>query len=180
MFRRATAQCEGFGNFDKALDDLKKARELAPDDKAIEQMYKKALIAVRKTEKAADRKMNGFLKDTAKDGEGLFDDSLRPTNTEGPKLPSEPVKVRDGLFLMPKEEEKKKDTLSALASGEIGEDEINYEELTRELNEMKEDQPEVYLQMKEKMKEILEREAKAADEEDENGEEPAGDLIKGA
>merc|ERR1719387_2994671 len=53
LFRRATAQCEGFGNFDKTLVDLRKAKELAPDDKAIEQMLRKCEVAVRKTTKAA-------------------------------------------------------------------------------------------------------------------------------
>merc|ERR1719343_1842359 len=56
-FRRATAQCEGFGNFDKTLEDLRKAKELAPDDTAINTMLRKAEIAVKKTTKAADRKM---------------------------------------------------------------------------------------------------------------------------
>merc|ERR1719454_1596703 len=34
LFRRAQAQNEGFGNFDKAKEDLEKALEYAPEDKA--------------------------------------------------------------------------------------------------------------------------------------------------
>merc|ERR1719230_453940 len=61
LFRRATAQCEGFGNFDKALEDLRRAHEFAPEDKAVQQMLKKCELAVAKTEKTATQKMKGFL-----------------------------------------------------------------------------------------------------------------------
>merc|ERR1719181_2068163 len=37
LFRRAQAQSEGFGNYEKAKEDLQKAVELAPEDKAVQQ-----------------------------------------------------------------------------------------------------------------------------------------------
>merc|ERR1719183_3480178 len=83
LFRRATAQCEGFGNFDEAAEDLRAALELTPEDKAVQQMLKKCEYAVAKTEKAAKKKMAGFLNNSKelKSGEGIFGDDLRPSTT---------------------------------------------------------------------------------------------------
>merc|ERR1719335_386274 len=61
LFRRATAQCEGFGNFDKAIEDLRLALQHAPEDKAVQQMLRKCEVAVKKTDLAAKSKMQGFL-----------------------------------------------------------------------------------------------------------------------
>lgn len=107
LFRRATAQIEGFGNFDKGLADLRKAKEYAPEDKAIEQMLRKCNYAVKKTEKKADKKMSGFLKKEAASGDGLFDDSLRPTEADLKKVPElkEPKMLSEGLWVVPKEQE---------------------------------------------------------------------------
>jgi tetratricopeptide (TPR) repeat protein len=161
LFRRATAQCEGFGNFDKAHADLKQAREFAPDDKAIEMMFRKCDIAVKKTSKTADRKMAGFLKKEAASDKGLFDDSLRKDyDTEGPKLPSEPVKVRDGLYLVPKQEDA--DAFKKTINPEDGEG-INFEELSREIAELKDERPEIYQEIREKVKLQLESETRDAE-----------------
>jgi len=173
LFRRAQAQCEGFGNFDKALEDLRKAKELTPDDKAVEQMMRKCEIAVKKTEKAADKKMSGFLKKEAKSGEGIFDEASRDRDTSGPQLPKEPVKLSDGLFIVPDEQKKAQEKAHGVLSGEsclsANGEEINYEELSREINEMREERPEVYEELRDKMKAAMEEQAKDV-EEAERGE----------
>jgi len=163
LFRRAQAQCEGFGNFDKAQDDLRKALENAPDDKAVQQMLKKCDIAVKKTTKAADKKMGGFLKKGAESGEGLFDDSLRPS-AEAPKAkaPAEPVKVKDGLWVMPEGGQ------PPGAGPEASEDQtdIDYEELGREIAEMKSEKPELYAQLREQVKVLAEQQAEELEAEE--------------
>jgi len=143
LFRRAQAQCEGFGNFDKARDDLQKALEYTPDDKAIKEMLRKCDFAVKKTSKAADRKMAGFLKKEAASGDGLFDDSLRGSSIADVKLPTEPVKVSEGLWITPKVEE-------PVVEGENGQ-KLDLDELSREINEMREDQPEKYAELRNKV-----------------------------
>eukprot|EP00928_Gymnodinium_smaydae_P087524 TRINITY_DN71783_c0_g1_i1.p1 TRINITY_DN71783_c0_g1~~TRINITY_DN71783_c0_g1_i1.p1 ORF type:complete len:334 (-),score=127.22 TRINITY_DN71783_c0_g1_i1:152-1153(-) len=169
LFRRANAQCEGFGNFDKALEDLKKALEYTPDDKAVAQMLKKCEIAVKKTEKAATKKMSGFLKKEATSGEGLFDDSLRPSAESiapKPAMPSEPVKMSDGLWVMPKMEEPERRPLQ-------GEEGLNLEELSREIAEMREENPEEFQKMRDQVKDMLEQKAKEAEAAGAAGEEAA-------
>jgi len=165
LYRRAQAQCEGFGNFEKALDDPRAAKELTPDDKAIEQMMRKADIAVKKTNQAADKKLSGFLKNNkdVQDGEGLFDDSLRPSN-EKPKQkrPTEPMKMSDGLWVMPQGEDcqqQERQRSSEKTSNEIGPSGIDYEEVGREILGMREDNPAMYAEMRDKVKEMLEQEA---------------------
>jgi hypothetical protein len=157
LFRRAQAQCEGFGNFDKARDDLKKALEYTPDDKAIDQMLRKCDFAVKKTSKAADKKMQGFLKKEAEGGDGLFDDSLRGSSTVEPKKPTEPVKVSDGLWIAPQTE--------PVVESEGGQ-KLDLDELSREINEMREDQPEKYAELRAKI--CAQLEADAASQETAN------------
>mmetsp|Transcript_101392 Transcript_101392/g.316087 ORF Transcript_101392/g.316087 Transcript_101392/m.316087 type:complete len:377 (+) Transcript_101392:1-1131(+) len=160
LFRRAQAQCEGFGNFDKARDDLRKALEYTPGDKAVQQMLKKCDFAVKKTTKAADKKWGGFLKKEAQSGEGLFDDTLRPSE-EAPKAkaPAEPMKLSDGLWVMPDNGQAK----GSGAEGPEGEGAVDYEELGREIAEIKADKPEVYAQLRERVKELAEEAAGEAE-----------------
>ena len=40
-----------------------------------------------------------------KTGTGIFSEADRQRDTRGPELPAEPVKVSDGLWLVPKEED---------------------------------------------------------------------------
>merc|ERR1712187_422373 len=61
LFRRAQAQSQGFGNYAKASEDLKKALVLVPSDKAIEQEAAKVEKHLAKAAKAADKKLSGFL-----------------------------------------------------------------------------------------------------------------------
>lgn len=153
LFRRAQAQCEGFGNFDKARDDLRRALEDTPDDKAVQQMLKKCEIAVKKTTRIADKKMAGFLKKEAESGEGLFDDSLRPSaGAEKPRKPAEPLKLKEGLWVMP--EDKSKTSSSAAEAGDI-----DYEGLGQEIAAMKHSNPEMYAKLREKVKELAEQKA---------------------
>jgi tetratricopeptide (TPR) repeat protein len=158
LFRRAQARCEGFGNFDEALTDLRKALDYVPEDKAVEQMLRKCEYAVKKTSKKADKKMAGFLKQEAQSGEGLFDDSLRPDpNAPKPKQSTEPMKVSDGLWLMPEDKSKAEASTSAQQSGDpTSVDEV---ELGREIAEIRETDPELYAQMREKVKAMIEESA---------------------
>lgn len=164
LFRRASAQCEGFGNFEKALADLKKAHEFDPTDGQVLQMMKKCQIAVSKVTKKADKKMTGFLKKAQEEGDGgLFDESLRPKPEEKkPSKPVEPFKVKDGLFWMPGNKE---DAPEAADNKDEGNGEIDYAELTREINEMREDNPKAYQAVREKLKEHYEAIANEAGEE---------------
>merc|ERR1712110_413925 len=157
LFRRAQAQCEGFGNFDKARDDLKKALEYTPEDKAIEQMLRKCDFAVKKTSKAADRKMAGFLKKEASSGDGLFDDSLRGSSVADVKLPTEPVKLSEGIWITPKSEE-----TPSVVDGENG-NKLDLDELSREINEMREEQPEKYAELRNKVIAQIRESADAAE-----------------
>lgn len=171
LFRRASAQCEGFGNFDKAMDDLRKALEHTPDDKAISQMLRKCEIAVKKTEKAATKKLTGFLNKESLSGEGLFDDSLRPSAEDiapKPAMPSEPVKMSDGLWVVPKAEEPEERPPRKP-------EDLDLEELSREIAEMREDNPEEYAKMREKVQHMLEQ--KALEQQD--GEAPADAAADG-
>lgn len=160
LFRRAQAQCEGFGNFDKALEDLKKAFEYTPDDKAIEQMMKKCEFAVKKTTKAADKKMAGFLSKATSD-EGLFDESLRPSNVDKKPPPStEPIKMKDGLWIMPPGAEAAAGGAERNADAtNIDGETIDFEELGREIAEMREERPEDFAEIRDKVKGILEKKA---------------------
>mmetsp|Transcript_64455 Transcript_64455/g.153842 ORF Transcript_64455/g.153842 Transcript_64455/m.153842 type:complete len:347 (+) Transcript_64455:59-1099(+) len=153
LFRRASAQCE-FGNFDSALADLKKATDIAPEDKAIEQMLRKCQYAVTKVTKKADKKMAGFLKKAQEEGDGgLFDDSLRPSEEatkSTPSKPSEPMKMKDGLWIVPQDEKEKAAVVNA--NGDI-----NFEELSREISELKESKPDAFEELREKVKGYIEQ-----------------------
>mmetsp|Transcript_87632 Transcript_87632/g.155091 ORF Transcript_87632/g.155091 Transcript_87632/m.155091 type:complete len:397 (+) Transcript_87632:81-1271(+) len=236
LFRRAQAHCEGFGNFDKARDDLKAALKHSPEDKAVQQELKKVEIAVAKVQKKADKKMSGFLSSSkqAKSGEGIFDDSLRPSDEpdEKPKPVPEVKKLKEGLWWMPKDESQaqaeeqgalsmKGARVKILASGrkasieefhstaekpykveyrddadpcfdwveqkdfELDADEaehnsnlINYEEIGREVMEMREDNPELYKETKKMLKKLLEDEAalEAKEQAAEEAEDKSGDA----
>lgn len=173
LFRRAQAQSQGFGNYTKALEDLKKALEYTPDDKAIQQELAKMERTTTKAAKAADKKLAGFLtaNKKVKDGEGLFDDSLRPE--EGAKAkppPNEPMKMSDGLWVMPGTEEKPKE--------EPSDDKVDFDELTREINEMKEDAPEEYAKLRDQVQKKLEEEIAEMDKTDREGTADTGDAAK--
>ena len=62
LFRRATAHDEGFGNYEPAREDLRRARVYAPGDTSIEALFRKYDLAAKKEATAADRKLAGFLR----------------------------------------------------------------------------------------------------------------------
>ena len=137
LFRRALAQKDGFDKLDEALKDLKKALEYVPDDKSIQLEMQRINQALTKEKKKSD-KLAGFLSDskTVKTGNGIFSEADRERDTTGPQLPADPVKVRDGLWLVPKDEDQ--DAKEAVEAG------IDLDELGREINELREDKPEVF------------------------------------
>lgn len=185
LFRRAQARCEGFGNFEEAKADLKKALELQPDDKSIENMLRKCQYATNKTSKAADKKMAGFLNSQVSKGDGLFDDKLRERKPE-PAKDKDMIKMSDGLWVVPEDEKKTK------SNGKEDEDAVDEEELDREIKELREANPEVYAEMREKIKTALEEQAAqgegAAEEEeqtpkieeieDDEPQQPVGESAK--
>ncbi|CAK9068721.1 unnamed protein product [Durusdinium trenchii] len=150
LFRRALAQKDGFEKLDEAVKDLKTALEYVPEDKSIQQELQRVNQALLKEKKKADKKLSGFLSDskTVKSGEGIFSESDRQRDTSGPELPADPVKVRDGLWLVPKDEDQ--DAKEAVEAG------IDLDELGREINELREDKPEVFSELREKMKTMIE------------------------
>jgi len=158
LFRRAQAQSEGFGDYDKAKSDLQKALEYSPEDKGVQQELRRIQQIVTKTTKEADKKMAGFLAGSkkVKNGEGIFDDKLRPSGEPSePKL-NDIKKLSDGLWLAPKDETQKK------AEEELGDDDenkVDYEELSREIMELREERPDVYAEMQEKVRGHLEKAA---------------------
>eukprot|EP00434_Breviolum_minutum_P005418 symbB.v1.2.004776.t1/scaffold274.1/size244435/17 len=153
LFRRALAQKDGFDKLDEALKDLKKALEYVPDDKSIQLEMQRINQALTKEKKKSDKKLAGFLSDskTVKTGNGIFSEADRERDTTGPQLPADPVKVRDGLWLVPKDEDQ--DAKEAVEAG------IDLDELGREINELREDKPEVFGELREKMKTMIEEEA---------------------
>eukprot|EP00931_Biecheleriopsis_adriatica_P086760 TRINITY_DN61357_c0_g1_i1.p1 TRINITY_DN61357_c0_g1~~TRINITY_DN61357_c0_g1_i1.p1 ORF type:complete len:329 (+),score=114.17 TRINITY_DN61357_c0_g1_i1:36-1022(+) len=177
LFRRATAQRDGFSNLEEAVKDLKKAAEYVPDDKNVQQELQRTSQALAKASKKADKKLAGFLSGSKKvqSGEGIFDDADRERDTSGVKMPSEPVKVSDGLFVVPKEEEPT-DEISKDAEDARKAD-IDLDEIGREIAELKEDKPEAFRELQEKMKVMMEEAAKQAAAEDaEDAKEGAGEL----
>merc|ERR1719401_2691254 len=165
LFRRAQAQSQGFSDFSKALVDLKKAHELAPEDKAIQQELAKIDRELTKASKAADKKMAGFLNASkkVKDGEGIFDDSIRPEEGFKAKPFTEPMKMSDGLWLYPGKEEEKQEK-------DKSDGRVDFDELTREVNEMKEDNPEAYAELCREANERLKEEVAAMKKEKEEKE----------
>lgn len=172
LFRRAQAHRDGFNRLDEALEDLKKATQFAPEDKAIQQELQRTSHAHGKVAKEADKKLAGFLAGNKKvqSGKGIFSDDLRPTNTDGPKLPTEPVKVSDGLWVVPDNEK----VVAETAPGAEKLD-VDWDELGREISELKEEKPEVFASLKDKVKEMLEQEmaGEKQDELEEEAEAPA-------
>lgn len=150
LFRRAQAQRDGFDKLEEAVKDLKKAAEYVPNDKNVQQELVRATQALAKQTRSSDKKLAGFLAGSKKvqSGEGIFSEADRERDTSGPQLPKEPVKVRDGLFLMPKDETDK-DAEEAKEAG------IDLDEVSREINELKEDKPEVYEELKQKMQSLI-------------------------
>ena len=104
LYRRAVALRDGFDKLEEAVKDLKKALEYVPEDKNVQQELHRTNQALAKEKKKADKKLAGFLSSQSKDG--IFSDADRQRDTSGPELPSEPVKVSDGLWVVPKDEEK--------------------------------------------------------------------------
>lgn len=173
LYRRAIAQTEGFGNFDVALQDLRRANDYAPEDKAVLQMLKKCEVAVAKTEKSATKKMKGFLSKATADGEGLFDESLRPSNVvPEPKKQTEPVKVKDGLWIVPEEQQE----ASRRAADAGDEDIVDFDELSREITEIRTEDPEAWKKLRDQVEdyvksEVEEREKGKTIEVEEVGDE---------
>jgi tetratricopeptide (TPR) repeat protein len=162
LFRRAQAQRDGFTNNEEALKDLRKALSLTPDDKAIQQAVKILELESKAESRDADRKMAGFLSGSkdVKSGQGIFKEKERPTDKDkaGVPEPKEPVKLSDGLWVCPQAKESEEPKVQA-ADGSS----IDFAELGRELNEMKEDRPEVFEEIRAKMQGMLEEQAAAAD-----------------
>mmetsp|Transcript_13760 Transcript_13760/g.30003 ORF Transcript_13760/g.30003 Transcript_13760/m.30003 type:complete len:344 (-) Transcript_13760:39-1070(-) len=159
LFRRAQAQSQGFGNFSKAVEDLQEALKHTPDDKGIKQELARLDREVSKAAKAADKKLAGFLNKSSEKGkDGIFGEALRPE--EGPKakpVPNEPMKLSDGLWVMPGNEEKKDEPPS--------DDKVDYDELSREIAEMKEACPEEFANLREQVTKKLEEQIKQQEEE---------------
>lgn len=156
LFRRAQAQSEGFSNFETAVKDLEKAVGYAPEDKGIATELRRVKQQLAKSEKAASTKMAGFLSKKTENGEGLFgkDDNPEPAVDSGPKGPAEPVKIKDGLWMMP--EQQKKKGVPVKEGEEDDPDVVDYDELSREINEMKEDDPEMFDKLRGQVKEMVE------------------------
>lgn len=165
LFRRAQAYRDGLEDLDKAEQDLKKAAEYAPDDKTIQQELNRVRVALAKVVKAADKKLAGFLSGNKKvqSGEGIFSEESRQRNTDGPQLPKEPVKVSDGLWVVPDNDRLAAQT--APGSENLG---IDYDELGREISELREEKPEVFAQLREKMKQAVEQELAEREAPDES------------
>lgn len=157
LFRRAQVHCEGFGNFDRAKDDLVAALVHSPDDKAIQQELKKVEYAQLKTAKAADKKLKGFLSGSKAEAsgvsaeEGIFDESLRPNQKEMNPPPTEIVKLREGLYIAPKDEKQHEQ------NKETNPLEIDYDELGAEIKDMREENPEMYEVLRQKAASVVER-----------------------
>jgi tetratricopeptide (TPR) repeat protein len=172
LFRRAQAQNQGFGNFDKAVEDLKKALEYSPEDKAVQQELKRIQQEMTKATKAADKKLAGFLSGSkaAQKGEGIFKESERPSDEPSgyPKQPTEPVKVTDGLWIAPKNE---------LEKAVEEEEQVDPEELAREIMEIREEQPEKFKELREQVKDfLLSQEAVELKAEEQEREEPQTEV----
>merc|ERR1719198_1038948 len=121
-------------------------------------MLKKMDIAVKKTERAATKKMAGFLSKTDKKGEGIFDEESRNRDTSGVGMPAEPVKMSEGLWVVSKEQE----SAARRAAGadpimssrcKDGDDKIEFDEqeLSREIAELQEEDPETFAELQAKV-----------------------------
>ena len=102
LYRRAVALRDGFDKLDEAVKDLKKALEYVPEDKNVQLELQRTNQALAKEKKKSDKKLAGFLSSQSQGG--IFSEADRQRDTKGHELPSEPVKVSDGLWVVPKEE----------------------------------------------------------------------------
>ncbi|CAJ1430296.1 unnamed protein product, partial [Effrenium voratum] len=136
----------------EAQKDLQKALEYVSEDKNVQQELQRVSQLLAKEKKQADKKLAGFLAGSkkVKAGTGIFSEADRARDTSGPELPQDPVKVSDGLWLVPKDEDKE-----AKDAQDAG---VDLDELSREINELREDKPEVFQELREKMKTMVEEE----------------------
>jgi len=167
LFRRAQAQSKGFDDFQKAADDLKKALGFAPNDAGIKQELRLVEQKLNKASKAADKKLSGFLNGTSKE-KGLFDEKLQPSTER--KQYTEPMKLSDGLWVMPNGEKRE----SVEKPKIVDEDKVvNYEELSREITELREANPNDYESLRAQVGELLDKEVIEMDRQDKGGEATA-------
>lgn len=170
LFRRAQAQSRGLGNHEQARRDLRRAQEYAPEDRAAAQELQKVERFIRAEDAGVSKQLSGFLS-SGKPGAGIFDDSLRPSaHPAAPPRPAEPLKASDGLWVMPPDEAQ---AGAAREAAEAGQEGIDYDELSREITEMKEQNPDAYGELREKIRGYAEREAREAAEEAEGAAEAA-------
>jgi len=168
LFRRAQAQSKGFSDFQKAADDLKKAVGLAPNDAGIKQELRQVEQKLNRASKEADKKLAGFLNGANKD-KGLFDEKLQPKTER--KVYTEPMKLSDGLWVMPNGEKvESKEKPKTVDEDNV----VNYEELSREITELREANSNDYESLRAKVGELLDKEI--TEMEKPTQEETAGDA----
>jgi len=171
LFRRAQAHREGSSDLEKARQDLQLALDMTPEDKNLQQELRRVERDLSQAQKAADKKMAGFLSSgkRVESGEGIFTEDLRPdpSSLKAPEL-KEPMKLSEGLYLVPKDE-KEEAAQEAADSGDGPA--IDYEDLGREIAEMKEEKPELFKQVQARMQQLVEENVAAA--EAESGDEVA-------
>lgn len=170
LFRRAQANAHGMLKTEEAAKDLEAALKLTPGDKAIQAELTKVTRGQKILEKDQKQKMSGFLANSkkAKEGEGIFEEKERPTEEElkaKPKGPKDIVKMSDGLWIAPEQEE----------APQPKESEIDFGELGKDIDKMKETDPKLYNDLREfvacKVQQGLqEEEALAAEEGAEGGD----------
>lgn len=144
LFRRAQANAHGILNTEEATKDLEAALKLTPGDKAIQAELKKVTLGQKILEKDQKQKMSGFLSNSkkAKEGEGIFKEKERPTEEElkaKPQGPKDIVKMTDGLWIAPEQEE----------APQPKESEINFDELGQDIDKMKQNDPKLYNELRE-------------------------------
>lgn len=164
LFRRAQAHSKGFEDHQKATDDLRKALEFVPEDKAIQQELRLSEQTLKKASKAADKKMSGFLSSNkgVQEGKGLFDDKLRERPER--KQYTEPMKLKDGLWIMPNG-----DKVASEEKPEVDPENVDYEEFSREVNELRESNPEEYEKLRGKIAAKFDEELTEMDRQDKDG-----------
>jgi len=180
LFRRAQAHREGSSDLEKARQDLRQALDMTPEDKNLQQELLRVEHDLSRAQKAADKKMAGFLSSgkRAEGGGGIFTEDLRP-DPESLKAPElkEPMKLSDGLFLVPKDEREE----AAQEAADDGDGPaIDYEDLGREIAEMKEERPELFKKVQARVQELVEENIAAAEADVQSGEEAAQEAAAGA
>lgn len=163
LFRRAQASAHGMLKTEDAAKDLEAALKLTPGDKAIQAELAKVTRGQKILEKEQKQKMSGFLANSkkAKEGEGLFEEKDRPTEEQlkaKPKGPKDIVKMSEGLWIAPEQEEAPKPK----------ESEINFQELGQDIDKMKQSDPKLYNELREfvasKVQQVAEEEGLDAEE----------------